>query len=79
MKVAGSRDVYLGSFYNPRYNDAKGLPGLEASMSRLPPDGYKILAGDFNLPDVDWESSSVKPFNTRVYGAAEVGTNVHFF
>ena len=62
--------MYLGSFYNPRYNNAKVLPGLEASMSRLPPDGYKILAGDFNLPDVDWESSSVKLFNTRVYGGS---------
>ena len=34
MKVAGSRDVYLGSFYNPRYNDAKGLP---QSFNEPPP------------------------------------------
>jgi hypothetical protein len=22
--------------------------------------GYKFLGGDFNLPDIDWESSTVK-------------------
>nr|XP_054769536.1 uncharacterized protein LOC129277373 [Lytechinus pictus] len=67
LRSHGQKDVYLGVFYNPHYNDPNGLPGLEVSLSKLPPDAYKVLAGDFNMPDIDWDSDSVKPCPARVY------------
>lgn len=76
IKFSGYRDIYLGAFYNPHHNDPRGLPGLEVSMSKLPPDAYKILAGDFNLPDINWESDSVKPSSARIYKSSEQSCNL---
>jgi hypothetical protein len=63
LTIGGSREVYLGSYYHPHYNDIDGLVGLEESMNKLPKDAIKILAGDFNLPDIDWQTNSTKPYS----------------
>ena len=41
------------------------------NILQLPPDAFKILAGDFNLPDVNWDTDSVKPSSDRVYKGSE--------
>ncbi len=66
-----NRPVYLGSYYHPHYNDLEGLTGLTESLDKLPRDATKILAGDFNLPDIDWQKGVVKPSNQRTYKSSE--------
>ena len=50
--------LYLGAFYRPHHGisllDKQCLNELDLSISRLPNNCHITLAGDFNLPDVDW-------------------------
>ena len=49
---------YLGAFYRLHHGisllDKQCLNEPDLSISRLPNNCHIILAGDFNLPDVDW-------------------------
>ena len=57
--------LYLGAFYRPHHGisllDKQCLNELDLSISRLPNNCHIILAGDFNLPDVDWSKKFVCP------------------
>ena len=50
--------LYLGAFYRPNHGisllDKQCLNEFDLSISRLPNNCHIILAGDFNLPDVNW-------------------------
>ena len=37
------------------------LQKLQLSLSRIPPDKLIWIAGDFNLPDIDW--TAISPFD----------------
>ena len=65
------KDAYIGKFYHPHYDVEKGLEGLADSMSKLPPNSNVFLGGDFNLPDIDWKTSAVKPWRERTYRDSE--------
>ena len=57
--------LYLGAFHRPHHGisllDKQCLNELYLSISRLPDNCHIILAGDFNLPDVDWSKKFVNP------------------
>ena len=57
--------LYLGAFYRPHHGisllDKQCLNELHLSISILPNNCHIILAGDFNLPDVDWSKKFVCP------------------
>ena len=57
--------LYLGAFYRPHHGisllDKQCLNELDLPISRLPNNCHIILAGDFNLPDVDWSNKFVNP------------------
>ena len=57
--------LYLGAFYRPHHGisllDKQCLNELDLSISRIPNNCHIILAGDFNLPDVDWSKKFVCP------------------
>ena len=55
--------LYLGAFYRPHHGISLllCLNELDLSISRLPNNCHIILAGDFNLPDVDWSKKFVNP------------------
>lgn len=58
-----NRDLYLGCFYMP-HRSSKDLRELDASLEKIDRwKGHKqiILAGDFNCPDINWESGAVAP------------------
>ena len=58
VKVQGSSDLYIGSFYRPLdKTDAEYLKYLQSTLSRIPTDkgAHLWLGGDFNLPDIAWE------------------------
>ena len=56
---------YLGAFNRPHHGisllDKQCLNELDLSISTLPNNCHIILAGYFNLPDVDWTKKFVNP------------------
>jgi hypothetical protein len=64
VKLHGRKDLYAGVFYMPQRN-AKDPAELKKSLEKLTADGTKdrdiILAGDFNSPDICWDSHVVSP------------------
>ena len=65
VKVLGSSDLYIGSFYRPPdKTNPEYLQELQSIMRRIPTDkgAHLWLGGDFNLPDIIWEEESVVPY-----------------
>ena len=57
--------LYLGASNRPHHGisllDKQCLNEIDLSISRLKNNCHIILAGDFNLPDVDWSKKFVSP------------------
>ena len=68
VKVRGYKDLCIGIYYRPAGNK-ESLAQLEITLSRMLSTfkGHIILAGDFNLSAIDWETQEVLPGapNTR--------------
>ena len=64
-KLKGNKDLYIGSFYMP-HRDVNTLKELEKSLELVTAGDNKhvILCGDFNCPDIDWNTHSVNPNGT---------------
>jgi hypothetical protein len=63
IKVGGSKDIYVGSFYRlPNNIDAEYIGTLESYLARIPihNGAHLWLCGDFNLPDIDWTNENIK-------------------
>ena len=63
IKVTGSKDLYVESFYRPpSITDPEYLSTLESYLSRIPTHNgaHLWLGGDFNLPGIDWPNETVK-------------------
>ena len=61
VKVKGTSDLYIGSFYRPPdKNNPEYLQQLHSLLNRIPTDkgAHLWLGGDFNLPDINWEDES---------------------
>ena len=64
VKVTGSSDVYVGSFYKPPdKTDPEYLQHQQATLNRIPTDkgAHLWLGGDFNLPNINWEEECTAP------------------
>ena len=64
IQVVGKPDLYVGSFYRHCNADVSSLKSMYDNVVHV--SGNKkipnmIIAGDFNLPDADWESGTHKP------------------
>ena len=68
VKVRGYKDLCIDTYYRPPGNK-ESLAQLEISLSHMSStfNGHIILAGDFNLTVIDWETHEVLPGapNTR--------------
>ena len=64
IKLQNRSDLHAGVFYMPHRN-LQDTVELEKSLNKLTLNGAKhcdiILAGDFNCPDVDWNSNTIQP------------------
>ena len=64
LEVNGNPDLYIASFYRHTNADKKSLNTLYDNISQIH-GGKKlpniIVAGDFNLPDIDWEYCTYNP------------------
>ncbi len=67
IQISGHKDIYVGSYYRPHYKDMKSLLELRNSLSLIAPNANKILAGDFNLPYINWDTNTTKPHDKREY------------
>eukprot|EP00057_Strongylocentrotus_purpuratus_P010558 XP_011665032.1 PREDICTED: RNA-directed DNA polymerase from mobile element jockey-like [Strongylocentrotus purpuratus] len=60
---AGKQPLYVGSIYRPTDRDTKPLEELDKALKKLTTKNRLpniILAGDFNTPDIDWKTNSIK-------------------
>ena len=48
-------------FYRPQSTDTDYVRELDLSLSRIPSTAGIWLLGDFNVPDIDWETVTFKP------------------
>lgn len=63
VKVHGTKDLYIGSFYRPPNNENdEYLDILQSYISRIPTHNgaHLWIGGDFNLPGIDWENECTK-------------------
>ena len=67
IKIRGSSDLYIGSFYRaPDKTKPDYLEHLQSKLARIPTDkgAHLWIGGDFNLPDINWDDESVLPYAT---------------
>jgi len=66
VKLAGRKTLYLCSYYRPHVSDEISLIKLGESLERVSriPNGLLLLGGDFNFPNWDWHTMTLKPCAT---------------
>ena len=60
INIVGSKTLHLGSYYRSDVADNTSLGELANSLARIPMHHSVLLGGDFNLPDFDWNSCTLK-------------------
>ena len=58
LQLSNCKSILISAFYRPPSSDQAILEKLELSLSLIPPDKLIWIAGDFNLPDIDWTAVS---------------------
>ena len=64
-----NKSVIIGSYYRPPNSNLDALNNLKSSIANVSEhskDKPIILAGDFNLPHIDWENNTVKTGSNQV-------------
>lgn len=62
IHVKGRSPLYIGAFYRRHFNvtalDQNYVKELDSAISKIPKNSQIILAGDFNVPDINWDTVS---------------------
>ena len=64
LQVENGPDLYLGSFYRHTNMDPSSLNSLYDNLHKVMEEKgfpHMIIAGDFNLPDVSWDTQTYHP------------------
>ena len=61
VEISSYKSLFISSYYRPNAQDAESLAQLDESLARLPKNCHIWLAGDMNLPGIQWPSASIKP------------------
>jgi hypothetical protein len=70
-----AKSVIIGSFYRPPNSNPEALQELRTSIEKIKQKSKTkpiILAGDFNLPHIDWDNNTVKPRANLIYQHQEL-------
>ena len=62
VDLVGSPKLLVGAFYRPPFTDSHYLDNFATALNSIRhkhPTAHLILGGDFNVGDIDWESTSV--------------------
>ena len=60
-----AKTLYIGCYYRPNSQDNTGCGALVESLNRIPIHSNIIIAGDFNYPDMDWQTKTVTSHTNR--------------
>ena len=61
LEITSCKSLYFASYYRPNANDQESLDQLAESLSKLPKNNAHVwLAGDMNLPGIEWPSGCLK-------------------
>lgn len=61
IKLNGTKDIIVGTYYKPDDGDVASLELFETAMKRIRPmSAYIVVGGDFNFPSFDWSTNSLK-------------------
>jgi len=58
ISITGLKDIYVSSFYKPHEDDDHSLKELWTSISKVPKNSHIWIFGDFNLPNMDWQTQT---------------------
>jgi hypothetical protein len=63
IEIAGSKTLYLGSYYNPKTSDENSLTNFDTMIRKASQlkNSAIIVGVDFNLPGWDWRTRTIKP------------------
>lgn len=61
LHVKGIAPMFIGAFYRSQNTDNDYLRLLDDSLQRIPKNASIWLLGDFNLPDINWNSNCFTP------------------
>ena len=61
LQVKGIAPVFIGAFYRSQKTDTDYLRSLDNSLRQIPTNASVWLLGDFNLPDINWDTCSFIP------------------
>ena len=61
INLQGSSPLIIGVFYRSQITDITYMQNFKTVLDQLPPNSNLLLVGDFNMPDIDWTLSQVKP------------------
>ena len=62
LNIASNKNLYIGAYYRSNATDDQSLNSLAQSLAKLPRDRSHVwLAGDMNLPGLEWSSTQLKP------------------
>ncbi|CAG2222754.1 unnamed protein product [Mytilus edulis] len=66
ISLAGNKDMYLASYYNPKTANEESLEELGLSLERASTtkNAFIVVGGDFNLPGWNWLTRTLKPDST---------------
>ena len=67
LQIQGCRSLFVGSFYRPPNSNVEYLQTLDESLSKIDPSKNIWLAGDFNLPDINWTAQA--PLDNPIHGS----------
>ena len=72
LQFTNAKPLFISSFYRPPSNRKQGLEQLQHSLSNLMSKHRRshpniIIGGDFNLPDINWESCSTSSSSNAGY------------
>lgn len=63
IEMANQKPLYIASFYRPPGSEIRPVDALSNSLDCLHANGSFpriIIAGDMNVPDIDWSNNTVK-------------------
>ena len=65
LSLHRAKTLYIGCYYRPNAQDNTSCAALGESLSRIPIHSNIIIAGDFNYPDMDWQTKTVTAHTNR--------------
>ena len=68
LQMKGSKSLFVGSFYRPPSDKDYSMDQFNKSITKVVSKSKSaniLVAGDFNLGDIDWTSNSVKKYANK--------------